>query len=183
MKKKLIIIIICIIPVIFILTSILSFEKDKSDSKKAMKMVDEHYKNFEDDASNFSAMRDYIYENIFGSGYAENFKKNYESYYKYFDEYGNVVSKMKSDSKELDKLCSGIYYTSKSVNSKCTVFVDNYELINNYYVLDVKRFNVLIDEYNKYIDEGNIKSNKLSAYKAKYKYVDYNKDKKYAGKE
>lgn len=184
MKKKKIII-ICVISLIclFILFFIISFAKDKSNSKAAMKVINSDYTVFIKDLEDFETKRDHIYDDIFGSGYAEKFKKNYKSYFDFFDLYGDNVSTMIKDSKNLTKYCRGIYYTDKDVNSKCQLFTRNYELMVNYYVLDVKRFNVLVKEYNKYLDDENVKGDKLSYYKAKYKYIDFDEDSKEDGKE
>ncbi len=183
MKKKVVLIVVFILIGLFIIINIFSFAKDKSNSKKAMDIIKNDYNKFWSDAKSFGEKRDYIYDNIFGSDYAENFKNNYKYYYDYFDSYKVNVNKIKKDSKNLDKYCNGIYYTKKSINTKCQTFIENYELVINYYVLDVKRFNVIIDEYNNYLEKENLKEKKLSKYNSQYKYIDYNKDGKMSGKE
>lgn len=182
-KKKIIIISIVLVILLAIVLFTLSLVKDKSDSKKAMKEVEIDYTLFTEDANKFSETRDYIYENIFGEGYADNFKNNYSKFYEVFDSYKKELNKINKDSKNLKKDCNGIYYTSKDINTKCSSFVINYESINNYYVLDVKRFNILIKEYNKYLDDDKSSDKHLSLYKAGYKYLDFNRDNKYEGKE
>lgn len=182
-KKKIILISIPVVLVLLIIVFIGSFVKDKNDSKVAMKKVEKDYKVFANDVVEFNNHRDNIYDTIFTNGYYDNFKESYEEFNKTFKEYEKTVDKVIADSKRLSKNCDGIYYTDINVNKMCSIFTENYETLINSFIVDVGHYNTLVKEYNTYLKENNIEQEELKKYKTSKKYIDYNKDKKYSGKE
>ena len=182
-KKKIILILIPVVIVLLIILFIGGFVKDKNDSKTAMKKVEKDYKVFADDVVLFNNHRDNIYDTIFTNGYYDNFKDSYEEFNKTFDEDEKTVDKVTNDSKRLVKYCDGIYYTDINVNKMCSIFAENYETLINSFIVDVGHYNTLVKEYNEYLKENSLDSEELKEYTTSKKYIDYNKDKEYSGKE
>ena len=82
----------------------------------------------------------------------------------------------------LEKYCKNVYYTDSKVNTKCKEYGEVYEQVINAFVSDVKLYNENITNYNKYqAEKGGTLF--LNSYVTKKKYLDYNGDKKYQGKE
>ena len=185
MKKKTVvfIIIIILIPLILLGLFVLGLFKDKSDSKQAMGIIEKDYKVFEEKAIEFNDYRDNIYNTVFADSYYESFKDKYSSFNDMFKDYEKLTDEVIETSKNLIKYCNGIYYTSAVVNTMCSNFSGSYEVLVNSFVKDVGNYNILINEYNTYLKENNIDGDKLSKYKTNKKYIDYNKDKKFDGKE
>ena len=82
----------------------------------------------------------------------------------------------------MKSMCGDIYFTDTSTNNKCSSYDSVYEQIVNAFVSDVNLYNKSIDSYNKYQKELN-SGLSLNKYKTSKKFIDYNKDKKYEGKE
>ena len=82
----------------------------------------------------------------------------------------------------MEKLCSNVYYPDGNINAKCSEFGGVYEQIVNAFVSDIKLYNDNINKYNEYAKE-NGSDTSLEAYKTEKKYIDYNKDKKFDGKD
>ncbi len=185
-NKKLKIGILIAIPVFFILMFLiffLSLVKDKNDSKEAMKTIRKDYDPFTNQVVEFNNYRDKIYDEIFSDSYYESFKTKNESFENTFKEYEKLVDKIVKQSKHLISYCDGIYYTDRDVNTMCNTFSRDYETLYNSFVVDVNNYKILVKEYNTYIDENKLEDTKLKEYKTTKKFIDYNKDKKYSGKE
>ena len=119
-----------------------------------------------------------------------NYKSMYEQVVNYFvndiknklSNYENLVDELTKNTNNLDKLCNNMYYSSSDTNSKCNNYKSIYEQVVNYFVNDIKVYNDNVNKYNKYQEDNNSEL-RISKYSTKKKYIDYNKDKKFDGKE
>ena len=71
-----------------------------------------------------------------------------------------------------------MYYPDSNTNNKCSNYKVIYEQVANYFVSDIANYNKNVKQCNKSITD-----NKISIYKTNKKYIDYNNDKKYDGKD
>ena len=81
----------------------------------------------------------------------------------------------------MDKLCTDVYYPDSKVNTKCVNYKSIYEQVVNYFISDINVYNKNVKEYNK--EQNDNKDKMIEEYKTNKKYIDYNNDKTYDGKE
>lgn len=182
-KKKTIIItsvIVAIILIIGIFT--ISIIKDKKKTKETMSLIEKEYQTFEQDIEAFNTKRDEIYSEIFVETYYDTIKGKYQVWNNQLNEYEKKVDSVINNSKNLQKYCNGIYYSKPEINQNCNNFSSLYEEMINSFVTDINEYNKIIKDYNEYLQESNSQET-LNFYKTTKKYLDYNKDKKYSGKE
>lgn len=182
-KKKIIlvasIIVVVLLGILFFVTSIL---RDQKKTKNTMDLILKDYKSFEDSVLGFNEKRDQIYSSVFVETYYDTIKTNYSAWNQSFQEYEKEVDTVLDHSENLKKYCNGIYYSKSDVNKKCNTFTALYEEVVNTFVSDVSSYNQLMDSYNQYVEESG-GTELLEKYSTKKKYIDYNKDKEYSGKE
>lgn len=192
MKKKKIIIIltICIIIVGIISYGIISFILDYNNSKKEMeqniKTINKQYDDFKNEIDKISLIRDDIYENILNQIYYETFENNIENWNNKFNEYSEIINNVNKFDKTLGKKCLNRTYLNNTVNQKCNEFIKIYETAINSYIVDVELYNDHIEKYNewKLEKDNNNGSTIIEKFKTdKNKYIDYNKDGEFLGKE
>lgn len=185
MKKKKVIIMI-IVPIILVFGIItyfvISFNNDKKETLNRMNRISTSYDEFKEEVSNFNQVRQDLYTNVFNGIYYDTLKVNYDIWKNKLSNYEDIVEEINDDNTFLEKYCNGIYYPDQEINNKCNAFSMAYEEINNLFVYDIELFNKNIGSYNEYIEEqdGN---NKLDLYKTDKKYIDYDSDGEYLGKE
>lgn len=180
MKKKYLIIIISIVLIISGLISffIISFQNDKKETIKRMSQVEKNYTKFLSEATKFDDTREDIYNTIFNDTYYDAIIENDSTYKTKFSNYELLVDSIKKETNKLKELCTNVYYPDSTINSKCSAYTLTYEEINNYFVTDTILYNDYITKSNSYAE-----SSKLLNYNTKKKYIDFNKDNKYLGKE
>lgn len=185
MKKKTKIIIITSIIIIILLiigTFIVSMRKDKKKTNQVMDLILKDSKKFEDSVVSFNENRDNVYKTVFVETYYDTIKESYETWNNQLKDYEKTVDQIEKNSKNLKKYCNGMYYSKAEVNQKCNDFTSLYEELINTFVSDITSYNQIIKEYNEYMKENN-SNETLNTYDTKKKYIDYNKDKDYSGKE
>ena len=79
--------------------------------------------------------------------------------------------------------CENIYFPSSDVNTKCKTATETYEEMVNYFINDITQVNQNIEDYNKYNQENNTKIAPVQKYNTTKKYIDFNDDNEYSGKE
>lgn len=188
-KKKIIIISLCVIVLGLLAFGIISFVLDYTKSKEEMEknivLIDTEYEKFKDQIDKFENTRDSIYESVFNEIYYETLKENIADFNILFSKYSDEITKIKDFSKTLGNACINRLYQNANVNKKCISYINAYEESINAFISDVKIYNDHIEEYNKYLDEENNNENKISLFNSTdiTKYIDYNKDGEYLGKE
>ncbi len=183
-NKKKIIIIVTIILIFIIIISIFvtNIVRDKKQTARTMDLIEKEYQTFEKDIELFNSKRDEIYSQIFVETYYDTIKEKYQVWNNNLTEYEEKVDKIIKNSKNLQKYCNGIYYSKPQINQNCNNFASLYEEMINSFVTDINEYNKIIKNYNEYIKENN-QQEVLSSYKTTKKYLDYNKDNNYSGKE
>ena len=161
---------------------VFDLRKDKKATRDQMAVVLESYNKFNDSVDKFNDIRNDIYLDLFENTYYDNLVSKDEEFKSRLTEYEKSVDNVNKSVKKLDKLCIGMYYHDKSINAKCNEYGGVYEQIVNAFVSDIKLYNDNIKKYNEYAKE-NGSDNSLDSYKTKKKYIDYNKDKKFDGKD
>lgn len=160
-----------------------SLKTDKQEINKRMKVITGTYEVFKTNANTFSSLRDDLYTNVFSEIYYETLKENIAIYKTKLAEYEKSLEQIETEALTLQKNCRGVYYPEAEVNTKCTTYAKSYEEMVNYFVNDVTQVNNNIEEYNKYQTENATGNPLLEKYKTKKQYIDFNKDKKFEGKE
>lgn len=184
MKKKTKVILIASIVIILLLIIGLfigSMQKDKKKTKEAMDIIIKDSEKFEKSIEVFNEKRDSVYTEIFVETYYDTIKEKHEQWNNILKDYEKTIDELEKNSKNLKKYCHGMYYSKPEVNQKCNDFASLYEEVNNTFIRDIEAYNKVIKEYNEYIKENN--GSPINTYHTKKKYIDYNNDKTYSGKE
>lgn len=187
MKKslKVIGVVFIIIAILFVLAWIWAsgLKEDQEETKKTMKLVLDSYENFNNRVEEFSNYRNKFYE-MKEDLFLETLGENAEEWNDFIVKYADSISEVEKSSKNLKENCE-IKYGDVNTNSKCTAFKANYEAAHNYYISDIKLYNDLIDDYDKWNKEEDNKypEVKKGTYPVYKKYIDFDKDGEYFGKE
>lgn len=184
-KTKILIIILVTVFVIFCLLIslfIIDLKKDKEQTRGQMTKVLDSYEEFSTEIDNFNDARNQLYLDVFENTYYDTLSNNDTQFKEMFANYEKIVDKVVTGALRLEKYCKNVYYTDSKVNAKCMEYGEVYEQVINAFVSDVKLYNKNITSYNKYQSE-NGGTLFLNSYVTKKKYLDYNGDKKYQGKE
>lgn len=186
--KKFKIAIIAIILVIIVLGIgiwfyIKSFEEDRELTKLKVKEINEAYPKFDQAINEFSKLRSDLYDND-EDLYYESLSFNANDWNSFITKYEDSIKNFESASTVLKKDCT-VEYGDISARTKCNNFKANYEAANNYFITDIKMYNEMVDNYNKWNKEQggkhpSIKKGELTVYD---KYIDFDGDGEYFGKE
>lgn len=184
-KAKILVIILVTVFVIFCLLIwffIIDLKKDQEQTKGQMSKVVDAYKDFSTEIDNFNDARNQLYLDVFENTYYDTLSNNDAKFKEMFTNYEKIVDRVVNGALRLEKYCKNVYYTDSKVNIKCKEYGEVYEQVINAFVSDVKLYNKNITNYNTYQAEkgGTVF---LNSYVTKKKYLDYNGDKKYQGKE
>lgn len=184
-KTKILVIILITVFVIFCLLIcflIIGLKRDQKQTKGQMSKVIESYNTFSTEIDNFNDTRNQLYLDVFENTYYDTLSNNDANFKEMFANYEKVVDRVVNGALRLEKYCKNVYYTDSKVNTKCMEYGEVYEQVINAFVSDVKLYNKNIADYNKYqVENGGTLF--LNSYVTKKKYLDYNGDKKYQGKE
>lgn len=172
-----IILFVLIIVIIYAYFFINDFLKDEKETKKLMGEIVESYHDFSKIVSNISDDRNKIYD-------LKDKMMLLESSNEYAKELSNTISDyqklrqtIEDKSLFLKENCK-TKYASKKVNNVCEVFKQEYEAAYNYYITDIDVYNKVIDKYNEYVKQNQLKWDLLNLVDLKdnNKYIDYDKD-------
>ena len=170
----------------FILMFISGVKKDQKEMNDRMDIILKSYKNFEKNIDKFNKMRDELHTEFLDKVYYETLATKDTEYKNKIKNYEELVSKISLSTKDnLRKYCvDDIYYSSSDVNSKCASYKLGYEEMVNSFVDDVNRYNSNLTQYNNWLDSNGKKDSlHLDLYHTKKKYIDYNKDGEYSGRD
>lgn len=186
MHKKTVIIILSVVGGIFLLTClgihfINNLKADREAMSKQIVEVKDVYKVFSGHIDTFNEIRNNLYSSVLDNVYYDTLATTDASVREAFTDYEKEVDGVESVVDKLAKYCDGIYYTDSSIMTKCKSYASVYEQVVNAYVSDVNLYNSIIDTYNESKEEGS--AERLTHIETKKKFIDYNKDKKYEGKE
>lgn len=161
----------------------MSFSADKEEVSKRMKKVEKTYEVFKREASDFSTTRDNLYDNVFASLYFETLNTSINNCLIELEKYEQKLDEMEKVANELKETCGDLYFPESDTNTKCKNYATSYEEMVNYFMNDIVQVNQNIEEYNKYNEENQTGVAPIQKYSTTKKYIDFNNDNKYAGKE
>lgn len=187
MKKKTLKIVAIVVGVLLLFIAgialfILSIKKDQKATVERVQDVINVYSEFSDSVDKFNDIRNELYFNTLDNVYITNIGEMDSTIQVSFKKYEETVDEVNKVTDKLSKLCGNIYFTDSRARTKCESYASVYEQIVNAFVSDVKSYNKNIDEYNDY-QKGLNTNISLKHYDTTKKYIDYNNDKKYEGKE
>lgn len=158
---------------------LIELRKDKENTLNLMRVVDDEFEIFSANTSVFESSREDLYAELLEGVVCDQLVLNDVSIKNRLSNYENLVDELSKNVSKLDKLCVDVYYPNSSTNSKCMNYRNIYEQVNNYFVTDIHNYNKNI----KICNSNNSSGTTIKEYKIKKKYIDYNGDKKYDGKE
>ena len=161
---------------------IADLNKDREATLLRMEDVKNEYRNFSNSVDSFNDIRNSLYLTVFEDVYFDTMASNDMTVKQTFADYETSVNSVSETVKKLSGLCGDIYFFNDSVNEKCSSFSSVYEQIVNAFVTDVRLYNNNILQYNQYQSDLGT-NNVLEDYITEKKYIDYNNDKEYEGKE
>ena len=193
MKKgqKITIISLIIILIVFGLSLIIynfykGYKEDKIKTEKFINNVATNYNIFINDLNDINIKRESVYNEIFKETYYTDMQNNIDNWNNLMNEYSKSVETLDKNSKYLKNNCTDIKFYHSDINPKCELFVENYELIINYYISDIVTYNNNIDSYNTWVNEHPEESYKnidKFVNNSYTEYIDFNNDGVFLGKE
>lgn len=161
---------------------VVSLKEDQEKTQARMVVVKEEFESFNAAVSAFEVERDTLYTEALGNLYYDTLATDDVTLKNKLSNYESIVDGIEEKVETMDKLCKDVYYPDSTVNSKCSDYKLIYEQVINYFVEDVKLYNNTIKTFNEQqVAAGSTYA--LIEYKTDKKYVDYNKDGVYEGKE
>lgn len=183
-KNKVIIISILVVAILltFITFFIISIRRDKLETKKVMNTIIKKYDIFEKKVLKFNEFRDEVYTTVFADTYYDAIGSSYSDNNNRIKKLEEIIDEVEKSANQLKKYCKNVYYSDSDVNRKCSSFKSLYEEVINSFVSDIDKYNKVLDNYNNYIkDSGGGET--LEKYNTKKKYIDFDGDKEFVGKE
>ena len=163
-------------------TFLIGLKDDREATLRRIDEVKDEFELFSTNTSVFESYRDELYNNVFTNIYYETMHLSDVDVKNKLSNYENLVDELTKNTDNMNKLCDDMYYPDSDINNKCNNYKSIYEQVVNYFVSDIATYNKHIDNYNQF--QTSISSGlKLDYYATKKQYIDYNKDKKYDGKE
>ena len=161
---------------------VLGLQKDREEIYKRINYVSDEFEVFSTNTSVFEETRDELYNIVLSNVYYDTMYQEDENVKNKLLNYEHLVDELKKNTNKLNNLCEDIYYPDSTTNNRCNNYKSIYEQVVNYFVSDIKVYNDNVDKYNEY-QKNNNSSLTIKKYKTKKTYIDYNKYKKYDGKE
>ena len=161
---------------------IIGLQEDRKDSLMRMNEVNDEFEIFSTNTTVFEEKRDELYNSVLTNIYYDNMQEEDNHIKNVLSNYENLVDELTKNTNHLNSLCEDMYYSDSIANNRCNNYKSIYEQVVNYFVSDIKSYNEIVDKYNKYQEE-NSSEFRIDKYNTKKNYIDYNKDKKYDGKE
>lgn len=159
---------------------LIGLRKDKENTLNLMKVVDDEFETFSANTSVFESFREDLYAEVLEGIVCNQFILNDAAIKNKLSNYENLVDELSKNVKKLDKLCVDVYYPNSTTNNKCLNYKSIYEQVNNYYVTDINNYNKNIKQCNSSASGDTML---LKEFKNDKKYIDFNGDKKFDGKE
>ncbi len=164
------------------LSFVVSLKEDRVATLARMSDIKDEYKNFSNSVDVFNDIRNSLYLNVFENMYIDTMSSKDKEIKETLLNYESSVNDVAKTVNKLSNLCGTIYFSNSNINDKCDGYANVYEQIVNAFVSDVTLYNNNVLQYNEYQKESGTDS-LLSDYKTEKKYIDYNNDKKFDGKD
>ena len=165
----------------FVCSFIMELQLDRGEVHRRIVEVNNTFEEFSANISVFEEFRDQLYVSTLSNVYYTSLVTNDVAIKNKFSNYENIVDEIAKKVTVLDQLCTDMYYPDGSVNGKCNNYKLIYEQVVNCFVGDTLVYNKYISEYNQSVKDTGV--GLLQEYHTKKKYIDYNNDKEFSGKE
>ncbi|MBQ3308123.1 MAG: hypothetical protein IJG68_08050 [Bacilli bacterium] len=161
---------------------LVGLKKDQELVYRRMEDVSAMYETFNTQVSLFGDYREDFHESVLENLYYDTMFPTDNLVKEEFFQYEEMVDEIGDSVKELDRLCKDVYYPKGEINNICLNYKIMYEQVINYFVLDVEDYNENVKKYNEY--QASISStSSIKIYSTNKKFIDYNGDKTFEGKE
>ena len=161
---------------------VVSLKADREATQARMVVVKDEFESFNKSVTTFEEAREELYTQYLGNVFYDTLANDDVMLKERMSNYESVVDGIATQVKTMNGLCKDVYYPDSSVNSKCSDYKLVYEQVINYFVGDVDVYNNTIKTFNE--QQAAVGSTlALIEYKTNKKYVDYNKDGAFDGKE
>ena len=157
-------------------------KEDHTATYNRLQVVNDEFEVFSANTSIFENYRDELYNVVLTNVYYDTMFETDTDVKMKLVNYEKLVDQISDNTYKLNALCDNVYFPSGEGNSKCVNYKSIYEQVINYFVGDIKLYNKNVLKYNEY--QKSIKSSlTIREYKTNKKYIDYNEDGNYDGKE
>ena len=163
-------------------TFVLGLKADRTETLNRMVEVNDVFEIFSTNTTAFENLRDELYTDVFSNLYYDNMFTDDGIIKSKLSNYESLVDELDKNAKSLKALCEDVYYPDGNVNNKCFNYKSIYEQVVNYFLSDINVYNNNIKEYNEYQTANNL-TYPVKEYKTKKKFIDYNEDGVFDGKE
>lgn len=161
---------------------VVSLKEDQENTQARMLVVKDEFTTFNNAVSKFELERDNLYTESLGNIYYDSLLTDDVFLKNKFSNYENLVDEIIKKVIIMDDLCRDVYYPDSTVNNNCNDYKLIYEQVINYFLEDVKLYNNTIKTFNEQqVAIGSTYA--IIEYKTSKKYVDYNNDGIFEGKE
>ena len=161
---------------------VLGLKEDKEEIYNRINDVNDEFEVFSTNTSVFENFRDELYNVVLSNVYYDTMYDEDKNVKNKLSNYENLVDELTKNTKKLDNLCNDVYYPDSKVNTKCNNYKSIYEQVVNYFISDINVYNENVKKYNEY-QKNNNSNLRVDKYKTSKKYIDYNNDNEYDGKE
>lgn len=163
-------------------TFILGLKADRTETLNRMVEVNDVFEIFSANTTAFENSRDELYNDVLSNLYYDNMYNTDGIIKVKLSNYESLVDELGKNAKTLNALCEDVYYPDGNVNNKCFNYKSIYEQVVNFFLSDIEVYNKNVKEYNDYQTANNL-TFLVKEYKSKKKYIDYNEDGVFDGKE
>lgn len=163
-------------------TFILGLKADRTETLNRMVEVNDVFEIFSTNTTAFENFRDELYTDVLSNLYYDNMYTTDGVIKVKLSNYESLVDELGKNAKTLTALCEDVYYPDGNVNNKCFNYKGIYEQVVNFFLSDIEVYNKNVKEYNDYQTANNL-TFPVKEYKSKKKYIDYNEDGVFDGKE
>ncbi len=157
-------------------------QKDREAVVHRMSDVSTEFETFSTNVSHFGDYREDFHESVLENLYYDTMLSTDTFVKQELKKYEEMVDDIESSVSILDSLCEDVYYPEGDVNSMCMNYKSMYELVVNYFVLDVDDYNFNVGKFNDY-QKSNLLNTFIREYSTTKKFIDYNNDGVFEGKE
>ena len=160
----------------------IGLKEDRVLTLKRIEDVKDEFEVFSANTSTSESYRDDLYNVVFSNTYIETMALYDAEVKNKLSNYENLVDQLTKNTNNMANLCDDMYYPDSEVNNRCLNYKSIYEQVVNYFVTDINVYNGNIDKYNQY--QLSLNSGlQLEHYNTNKKFIDFNNDKKFDGKE
>ena len=161
---------------------VIGLRRDRDEIYSRISEVNDEFEVFSTNTSVFESTRDNLYNVVLSNVYYDTMYDEDNKVKNEISNYEHLVDELTKNTKKLDRLCNDVYYPDSKVNTKCNNYKSIYEQVVNYFISDINVYNDNVNKYNEY-QKSNNSDLRVDKYKTNKKYIDYNNDKSYDGKE